>query len=385
MRIVIVGGGPAGLYFSILMKRRRPSWDITVFERDAPGDTFGWGIVFSDRTFAYLRESDEPTYGRISSQCAIWDNVDIVHRGQKVSIGGNRFSGIARVDFLRTLQERAAELGVTLRFRTNVAELADLPPSDLLIGADGARSLVRRAFAQHFEPTFDLRPNKYIWLGTHRVFDGLTLTFRQDGAGLFMAHSYRFSPTTSTFIVECPAATWQAAGFEEMSEADTCAYLERVFADDLGGHRLLANDFVRWLNFPLVKNRRWFHDKVVLLGDALHTAHFSIGSGTKLALEDAIALAAAFEADERVATALPAFEAARRPVVERLQEAAHESLIWFEQAADYLHLAPFEFAFHAMTRSKRIDLERLRRRDPAFVAAYEAATGGGRPPATGPA
>ncbi|HKP13990.1 MAG TPA: FAD-dependent monooxygenase, partial [Blastocatellia bacterium] len=285
---------------------------------------------------------------------------------------GNRFSGIARLAFLNILQTRCRELGVKLRFHTNVADVAALEPCDLLVGADGANSLVRRAYAETFQPTIDWRKNKYIWLGTHHLFHGLTLTFREHEAGLFIAHSYKFNDTTSTFIVECGEAVWADAGFAEMSEADTCAYLAEVFKRDLDGHALLANNFVRWLNFPLIKNREWHHRNVVLLGDALHTAHFSIGSGTKLALEDAIGLARCFTEGRDVGAALAEFQRLRKPVIDAYQDAAFASLLMFENAAEDMRLDPLPFAFKMMTRSKKIDYDKLRRRDPQFIAAYDA-------------
>jgi anthraniloyl-CoA monooxygenase len=379
MRILIAGGGPAGLYFAILMKRLDPRHDVVVVERDGRHATFGWGIVFSDQTFAYLRAADEPSYEALLGSCETWDNVDVVHRGRKVSIRGNTFSGIARLRFLNILHDRCEALGVSLRFDTTLADpRAQLDDCDLLVGADGAGSVVRRAWEERFEPSISRGRNRYIWLGTHRIFDGLTLTFRADRAGVFIAHSYRFNPTTSTFIVECGPDVWESAGFASMSEPETCGYLERVFAPDLDGERLLTNDFVRWLNFVHVRNRHWSHGRVVLLGDALHTAHFSIGSGTKLALEDAIALARAIETSNwRLPEALAAFELERRPIVEGYQDAALESLEWFENVRKDLALAPLPFAYELMTRSGRIDREKLRLRDPVFVEEYERFMGEG--------
>jgi anthraniloyl-CoA monooxygenase len=374
MRILVVGGGPAGLYFALLMKRRDARHEITVVERDGPHDTFGWGIVFSDQTFSYLQENDGPSADAIIGACETWDNVDVVHRGQTVSIRGNRFSGLARLEFLNILHRRCETVGVDLRFHTNLTDPEQMAGFDLVAGADGANSTVRQRYREAFQPSIDVRRNKYIWLGTRQLFHGLTLTFRQTSVGVFAAHSYKFNKTTSTFIVECPPETWEGAGFASMSEADTCAYLERVFADDLGGHPLLTNNFVRWLNFPLVKNARWRHDHVVLLGDALHTAHFSIGSGTKLALEDAIALADAFTATSGTPAALEAFERSRKPVVDSLQDAAYESLLRFEHMEEDMGLDPIAFAYRLMTRSGRIDREKLRKRDPDFVAAYESET-----------
>lgn len=372
MKINIVGGGPAGLYFAILMKKLDPSHEIVVYERNTPGATFGWGVVFSDKTLSYLRDTDQASYEAITERFELWENVDIVHRGEKISVGGNRFSGIARIALLNILQNRAVELGVDLRFQTEIGDPIELAEADLLVGADGINSGVRARFSGVFHPSLDIRTNKYIWFGTEQLFHGLTLTFRESDAGVFAAHSYKFSASLSTFIVECDAETWERGGFDTRDEAETLAYLGDVFGDDLQGHALLSNNS-KWINFVLVKNGRWRHENIVLLGDALHTAHFSIGSGTKLALEDSIALAKSFEAEPAVADALALFEQTRRPIIEQYQDAALESMVWFERARDYVHLDPLRFAYSLMTRSKRIDHENLRRRDPDFIAAYDRA------------
>lgn len=368
----MIGGGPAGLYFAILMKRQDPSREIVVVERDGPDDTFGWGIVFSDQTFSYLEESDQPSFQQIIGACEIWDNVDVVHKGERVTIRGNRFSGIGRLKFLSILRDRCRELGVDLRFGVNVTDVDSYRDCDLMVGADGANSAVRRADQDFFKPSIDVRKNKYIWLGTNRLFHGLTLTFRENEAGRFIAHSYKFDGATSAFIVECDEATWRSAEFDNKDEAETCEYLQRVFEADLDGHKLLTNNFVRWINFPLVRNQNWRHENVVLLGDALHTAHFSIGSGTKLALEDSIALAKCFAEQSLLTTALREFEQTRRPVVEALQDAAFSSLLMLENIAEDWSLEPLPFAYKMMTRSGRITHEKLTRRDPEFVAAYDA-------------
>ncbi len=371
MKITIIGGGPSGLYFAVLMKKLDPAHEITLIERDGPNDTFGWGIVFSDQTFSYLETSDRQSFAEIIRSCETWDNVDVVHRDERITIRGNRFSGIARLAFLQILHRRCRELGIDLRFNTNVTSVEELRDADLLIGADGANSLVRRTFEAAFQPTLETGKNKYIWLGTHRLFHGLTLTFRESEAGLFIAHSYKFDKTTSTFIIECGEDVWKKAALDEMTDQETCRYLARVFEKDLEGHALLSNNFVRWLNFLLVKNKRWHHKNVVLLGDALHTAHFSIGSGTKLALEDSIALARCFEANSSVEESLAQFERTRKPVIDEYQEAAISSLLAFENAEEDMHLDPIPFAYKLMTRSKKINYEKLKRRDPGFIAAYD--------------
>jgi anthraniloyl-CoA monooxygenase len=377
MKITIVGGGPAGLYFGLLMKKRDPRHEVTILERNPRDNTFGWGVVFSDQTLSYLERPDQETYRAIDGLLERWNNVDIVHRGEKITIRGNRFSGLARIDLLHVLQKRCIDLGVDLRFETpieRIADLDDLQRADLLVGADGIKSVVRERFAAEFEPSFLEHRNKYIWYGTPRLFHGLTLTFRENRDGLYIGHSYKFSKERSTFIVECDPESWERAGFGEKSETETRLYLEEVFADDLSGEPLLSNAS-RWLNFVTVRNRCWHTSghtgNTVLLGDALHTAHFSIGSGTKLALEDAIALADAFAEHGEVKPSLAAFETARRPAIERYQDAALRSLAWFEVAKEDLGLDPLSFAYKAMTRSDKVDHENLKKRDPEFVAAYE--------------
>ncbi|HVF27340.1 MAG TPA: FAD-dependent monooxygenase [Pyrinomonadaceae bacterium] len=378
MKINIIGGGPAGLYFALLMKKHDPRHEITVAERNAPGDTFGWGVVFSDKTLSYIQSTDEESYQRITESFETWDNVDVVHRGQKITVRGNKFSGIARINLLNILQGRCEEVGVQLHFRRNISDVDDLiENSDLVVGADGVNSEVRQRFSEFFQPDLSAGRNKYIWYGTRQLFHGLTLTFRETEAGVFAAHSYKFDKQTSTFIVECDQGTWDEAGFARVDGAETREFLAGVFREDLAGHGLLSNNS-RWINFLLVKNAKWHHRNVALLGDALHTAHFSIGSGTKLALEDSIALYQCFAAGRDVEAALSEFERVRKPVIEAYQQAAQESLVWFEQAKDYMHLNPYDFAYRLMTRSKKIDYENLKRRDPHFIEAYEAATGGAR-------
>ena len=371
MKITVIGGGPAGLYFAILMKKADPAHQIRIYERNGPDDTFGWGVVFSGKTLANLRAADEDSHAEITREFEAWDNVDVVRGAEKISIHGNSFSGIARLQLLKILQRRAEELGVDIQFRS---EIQDLEPRrqdcDLLVGADGVNSTVRLRFAEKFKPVLDARAHRYIWYGTNQLFHGLTLTFRENEAGTFAAHSYKFNHTTSTFIVECDPRTWERAGFATMSDDDMREYVGHVFAADLHGNKLLSNNS-KWINFLLVKNTDWFFDNVVLLGDALHTAHFSIGSGTKLALEDAIALAQSFATTSDVQSALKHFTETRRPVIEDYQAAAFESMKWFENAAQYMHLTPLELAFSVMIRSGRVTYEDLKKRDPEFIRQYE--------------
>jgi anthraniloyl-CoA monooxygenase len=371
MKINIIGGGPAGLYFGILMKKADPSHQIKIRERNGPDDTFGWGVVFSGKTLANLRAADDVSHGEITKEFEAWHNVDVVHQDAKISIHGNSFSGIARLQLLKILQRRAEQLGVEVEFHSEVHDVESLRNDcDLLIAADGVNSTVRLRYAEQFGPELDVRANRYIWYGTHQLFHGLTLTFRENSAGVFAAHSYKFSPTTSTFIVECDPQTWSKAGFERMSSEETLDYVGEVFAQDLNEHKLLSNNS-KWINFLLVKNRRWYFENVALIGDALHTAHFSIGSGTKLAMEDAIALADSFQKNANVRDALVDFEKTRRPVIEDYQAAAFESMRWFENAGQYMELRPIELAYVLMTRSGRVNYEDLKRRDPEFIRRYD--------------
>ncbi len=372
MKIAIIGGGPAGLYLALLVKKWRPETTIDLFERNGPDDTFGWGVVFSDKTLGYLKAEDEPSYEAILRSFETWDNVDIVYRGEKITVGGNKFSGIARIEILHILQERCKELGVNLNFRTNITDVASLTGYDLIVGADGINSEVRSRYKDAFGPNISTRPNRYIWYGTPHLFHGLTLTFRENGDGVFAAHSYKFNKDLSTFIVECDEETWDTAGFANMDETATRLYLQDVFKDDLQGADLLSNNS-KWINFLFVKNQHRYHENVVLLGDSVATVHFSIGSGTKLALEDAIALFLAMRDNDKlgIPATLAAFDKARSPVVNEYQEAAYESLVFFETLKDYMHLDPIPFAYKLMMRSGKVDHENLRKRDPGFVERYE--------------
>lgn len=372
MKINIVGGGPAGLYFAILMKKSNPANEITVYERNGPDDTFGWGVVFSGRTLETLRQADTESHAEITNQFEAWDNVDVVRGDEKVSVRGNSFTGISRLRLLKILQQRAEQLGVAVIFRSEITDIESLRADcHLMVGADGINSTVRQRFAYRFEPNLSVRSNKYIWYGTNQLFHGLTLTFRVSDAGIFSAHSYKFNQTTSTFIVECDQLTWQQGGFDKMNDVETRLYLEQVFKSDLQGQPLLSNNS-KWINFVLVKNGQWAFENTVLIGDALHTAHFSIGSGTKLAMEDAIALASSFQRHVDTLGALSAFESSRKPYIEEYQAAALESMLWFENVRQYIHLSPIELAYSLMMRSGRVNHADLKKRDPQFVSRYEA-------------
>ncbi len=371
MRIDIVGAGPAGLYFALLAKKRQPRHDITVWEQDGCDSTYGWGVVFSDRALSFLRDSDSDVYADLQCRLEIWDAQTIVHHDEPVAIDGSRFSAIARLELLRVLREHCVGHGVDIRYRTRVEDIGTFAGSDLVIGADGVRSRVREHCRGEIGPRRRLCDNRYIWYGTTRVFDTLSLIFRANADGHFVAHAYRYSPTMSTFIVECDARTWRRAGLESATEAQSRAYCEQVFAPDLQGRRLMSNNSA-WLRFPVLTTRRWHHGNVVLIGDALRTVHFSIGSGTRTAMEDAIALEHALhEHGEDLTATLGAFESQRRPAAERLLAVAAKSLAWYEDFGRHMHLDPLPFAMHYVLRGERVDLDRLRRRAPVFVARYE--------------
>jgi anthraniloyl-CoA monooxygenase len=367
VRIVSVGGGPAGLYFAILMKKADPAHEITVLERNRPDDTFGFGVVFSDATLENFAEADGQTYEEITQAFAHWDDIDIHYQGQVLTSVGHGFSGLARQRLLDILHRRCRALGVRLTFQQEVADLTPYLGADLVLAADGVNSTVRASYAEHFGPQIDWRPNKFVWLGTTCPFPAFTFIFKPSPHGLWRVHAYRYDRDHSTFILETTAETWQRAGLDGASEDDTVAFTERLFARELGGHRILKNRSL-WRSFPTVRNSRWHWRNVVLVGDAAHTAHFSIGSGTKLAMEDAVALARALGERRDVGAALTAYEEERRPQVEAIQRAAQVSLEWFEQTERYDgRLEPIQFAFSLLTRSLRVTHDNLRLRDAKFV------------------
>jgi anthraniloyl-CoA monooxygenase len=374
MRIDCVGGGPGGLYFAVLMKKADPRHHVRVIERNRPDDTFGFGVVFSDATMAGIADADSEAYRGIARHLVHWDDIDVHYRGECVSSTGHGFSGMSRHTLLHVLQEQACAAGVELLFEQEIASLAAFAGADLVVAADGVNSTMRRLLHDRIATIVDQRPNRFVWLGTTKPSPAFTFYFKHDAHGLWRVHAYQYGQDRSTFIVECREATWQAAGMDRAGEDETAAFLERMFANELAGHRLITNRSV-WRQFPTIRTEPWSSDNVVLLGDAAHTAHFSVGSGTRMAMEDAVALRDAIVGLRdgpaqagHYEDALRAYEARRRPQVESLQRAAQASLQWFEDTERYLSLDPVPFTFSLLTRSLRITHEDLRTRDAKFLA-----------------
>jgi 2-polyprenyl-6-methoxyphenol hydroxylase-like FAD-dependent oxidoreductase len=376
LRIAVIGGGPGGLYFAYLWKTRNPESQVDLFEQNAAGATWGFGVVFSDEALDFLRADDPATVDAISPLMESWENITLNLRGESVEIDGVGFSSIGRLELLKILQARAHDAGVTAHYDTLLQSFDQFTDYDLIVAADGLNSLVRRSFEGDFGTTLSYSSNKFAWYGTSKRFETLSQTFVATERGAFNAHHYRYSPTMSTFLVECDRATWQAYGFAYKSVDESKAICEDVFAEALGERLLVSNKSV-WRNFPWVWNEHWSHKNMVLIGDALHSAHFSIGSGTRLAIEDATALVKALEAEAHVTTALARYEADRKPIVKKLVTAARTSADWYEHFAEHMKLDMMDFAHSYITRSGRIDDARLRMMAPNFMARYEAEKNGG--------
>jgi len=383
MNIVCIGGGPAGLYFGLLMKKQNPAHQITVVERNRPYDTFGWGVVFSDQTLGNLANADESTARAILESFNHWDDIDVFFKGEKVTSGGHGFCGIGRKHLLNILQHRCEELGVRLVFETDVTddqEIAARYQADLVIASDGLNSRIRTRYASTYQPQIEARQCRFVWLGTRKKFDAFTFAFKETEHGWFQAHIYQYDGDTSTFIVETPESVWRAAGLDQMSQEEGIAFCEKLFADQLDGHALMSNaSHLRgsaiWITFPRIVCEQWVHWNgdvpVVLMGDAAHSAHYSIGSGTKLALEDAIELARCFGQHGDVRAALATYQEVRAVEVLKIQSAARNSMEWFENVARYTAMEAPQFAYSMLTRSQRLSHENLRVRDADYVAGYE--------------
>ena len=371
MNIRIIGGGPAGLFFAYLMGRADLGHDIRVYERDPEGATYGWGLVFSDVALSFVREIAPELHESITRDQVVCDAMEIVHQGRHVTLAGNTFHRMARIDLLRALHGHCRRAGVQLEFQRRCDDIAEFGDCDLIVAADGANSAIRTRYREQFHPALDERPNWLAWYGTTRLFAPLSLIFRQTQDGLIVAHCYQYSRTLSTFLVEVPPDTFRAAGLDRMSEVESLAYCEAAFAEDLDGQPLLSNRSM-WFRYTIVKNAKWSFDNVVLLGDALRTGHPSIGSGTRLAMQDAIAL---FEAYQTAAGEIPGmleeFRRIRRPGSDALQHAAIKSTEWYENLGPKLHLDPVSFAYDYLRRSGRVRHADIRQRDPELAAAYE--------------
>jgi 2-polyprenyl-6-methoxyphenol hydroxylase-like FAD-dependent oxidoreductase len=371
MKISVIGGGPAGLFHAYLMKRAESRLDIRVYERDPQHATYGWGVVFSDVALAFVRNVAPGLHAAITNRQIVFDEMAVVHQGQHVRLAHNTFHRMSRIDLLGALHEACRSVGVPIEFERRIDDCSGFSDSDLIVVADGANSTIRTRLAEHFRPTIDTRPNMLAWYGTTRLFEPLSLIFRQGEDGLAIAHTYQYSPTHSTFLVEVDPQTFRRSGLDRMSPAQSLAYCEQRFAQDLQGHRLLSNRST-WFRYSIVKNEHWHHDNIVLLGDALRTGHPSVGSGTRLAMQDSIAL---FEAWQRwgddVPRLLADFVQRRRPGSDALQQAAIKSTEWYENLGPKLHLDPVSFAYDYLTRSGRVDHAEVRRRDPELAAAYE--------------
>jgi anthraniloyl-CoA monooxygenase len=377
MKVAVLGGGPAGLYFAISMKLRDPGHDIVVYERNRPGDTFGWGVVLSDQTLENLQANDPVSAAAVAGALAHWDDIDVHFRGRTVTSSGHGFSGIGRKRMLELLQQRARDLGVRLEFEHEIGpDFERTSDADLIVAADGLNSRVRASRPEVFGVDIDRRANRFVWLGTRKAFDAFTFIFVETPHGWVWAHAYRFEDGLSTFIIECSEATWRGLGFEHMDQAETCRAGEALFADWLDGHALMSNaahlrGSAAWLQFPRVLCRTWRDGRTVLIGDAAHTAHFSIGSGTKLALEDAIKLAEVLNSGRPLEEALDDYQAEREVEVLKLQSAARNSTEWFEHLERYTGLEPEQFAYALLTRSQRVSHENLRLRDRTYLEGVE--------------